>query len=98
MVMSMAAIVLAFCVALANNNLREVDATVAREAAAISITDRALLRFGKPEAIALRSALADGAAVVDEWPSLARRERSKAADAAYTALSKKPRAIAPDDT
>jgi hypothetical protein len=98
MVMSMAAIVLAFCLVQANGNLREVDATVAKEAAAISITDRALLRFGKPEATELRSVLADyAAAVVDEWPSLARRERSEAADAAYTALSKKTRAMAPDD-
>ena len=97
-VMSMTAIVLAFCLVQANGNLREVDATVAKEAAAISIADRALLRFGKPEAIALRSVLADyGAAVVDEWPSLARRERSQAADAAYTALSKKTRAMAPDE-
>jgi hypothetical protein len=97
-VMSMAAIVLAFSLVQANSNLREVDATVAKEAAAISITDRALLRFGKPEATELRSVLADyGAAVVDEWPSLARRERSEAADAAYTALSKKTRAMAPDD-
>jgi hypothetical protein len=98
-VMSVTGIVLAFLLVQANGNLQAVDATVAREAAVISITDRAMLRFGKPEATALRPVLADyGAAVVDEWPLLARSERSEAADAAYTALSKKTRAVVPDDT
>ena len=96
--MSMAAIVLAFSSVQANSNLREVDATVAKEAAAISITDRALLQFGKPKKAALHRLWPTTAPVVDEWPSLGRRERSEAADAAYTALSKKTRAMAPDDT
>ncbi len=98
-VMAMTGVVLAFSLVQANGNLREVDAVVAKEAATISIADRALLRFGKPEVIALRLVLADyGQAVVDEWPSLTQGQRSEAADAAYTALSKKARAIGPDDS
>ncbi|MGD1036771.1 MAG: DUF4239 domain-containing protein [Roseiarcus sp.] len=98
-VMAMTGVVLAFSLVQANANLREVDATVAKEAATISMTDRALLRFGKLEATVLRPLLADyGRAVVDEWPLLMRRQRSEAADASYTALSKNARAIEPDDS
>jgi hypothetical protein len=98
-VMSMTGVVLAFSLVQANNNLHTVDSAVAKEASAITLTDRALLRFGKPEAAAARPLLADyGAAVVAEWPSLTLGQRSEAADAAYSALSKTARAVTPDDS
>jgi len=98
-VMSMTGVVLAFSLVQANNNLREVDGVVSKEATTIALTDRALLRFGKPEAAAVRPLLAAyGGAVVDEWPLLALQQRSEAVDAAYNALSKAARAVAPDDS
>lgn len=98
-VMSMTGVVLAFSLVQANNNLHEVDAVVAKEAATITLTDRALLRLGKPEAAAARPLLADyGAAVIAEWPLLCLGQRSEAADSAYTALSKKARSVTPDDS
>jgi hypothetical protein len=98
-VMSMTGVVLAFSLVQANGNLQAVNATVAKEAAAMSLTDRAMLRFGKPEVTALRPLLADyGGAVVAEWPLLTLGQRSAAADVAYTEMSKKARATAPDDS
>jgi hypothetical protein len=98
-VMSMVGVVLAFSLVQANNNLRQFEVTVAKEGAAIAATDRALLRIGKPELSQLRPLLASYAReVINEWPLLAQGERSSAADDAYTALSKRARAIGPDDT
>jgi hypothetical protein len=98
-VMSMTGVVLAFSLVQANINLRAVETTVGKEGAAFAATDRVLLRFGKPELTALRPLLASyGSSLIeDEWPLLARGQRSAAADAAYTALSQQVRAIGPDD-
>jgi len=98
-IMSMIGVVLAFSLVQANNNLHEVDGTVAKEAAATSSTDRVLLRIGKPEFAALRPALAKfGQSVItDEWPLLANGARSQLTEDAYTALSRGVRAISPDD-
>ena len=98
-VMSMIGVVLAFSLVQANNNLRSVETTVAKEGVAITSTDRVLLRIGKPELTAFRPLLAAyGKTIVDdEWPILASGERSQAVDDAYGVLSTKIRSIGPDD-
>jgi hypothetical protein len=97
--MSMTGVVLAFSLVQANNNLHSVEATVGKEAAAISTVDRVLSRIGKPELAALRPLVAAfGASVVnDEWPLLSDGERSAATDGFYSDLSRQIRAIGPDD-
>jgi hypothetical protein len=97
-VLSITGLVLAFSLVQANGNLREVSATVAREGATLSMTDRVLLRFGKPEMNALRPDLVEyGKNLIAEWPSLTQGVRSETADAAYTVISNRVRAITPDD-
>ena len=98
-VMSMIGVVLAFSLVQADGNLRSIEATVEKEANALSATDRILLRIGRPDFAAARPTLAAyGKAIAeDEWPRLARTERSEAADAAYTKLSKTVRALGPND-
>jgi hypothetical protein len=97
--MGMIGVVLAFSLVQATNNLRQVEDTVVKEASAIATVDRILLRSGKPELIAMRPLLAKfGQSLVDdEWPLLARGERSDAASQAYTNLSKAARATNPED-
>lgn len=99
-VMSMVGVVLAFSLVQANGNLHAIETMVGKEAAAFSAADRVMLRIGKPEIVSLRPLLeAYGASLIkDEWPVMAAKgERSPAADAAYTNLSKAIRAIGPDD-
>ena len=98
-VMAMIGVVLAFSLVQADANLRSIEATVEKEANALSATDRILLRIGRPDFAAARPILAAyGKAITeDEWPRLAKAERSAAADAAYTQLSKTVRALGPND-
>jgi len=98
-VISIVGIVLAFSLVEANTNLRDIDGRVAKEAAALQATDRVLLRFGKPEFVALRPLLATyGESIVkDEWPKLSIGQRNQGTDDAYTALSIAARKLGPDD-
>ncbi len=98
-IMSMAGVVLAFSLAQADGNLRSIETIVGKEASALSAVDRILLRMDNPAFVQLRPAVAAyGEAMVnDEWPMLARDERSDKTDAAYTALSKGIRALSPAD-
>jgi hypothetical protein len=97
--MGLIGVVLAFSLVQANNNLRQVSETVAKEASAIATFDRILLRSGKPDLIALRPLLAKyGESLVnDEWPLLSRGERSDATGEAFNDLTKGVRATSPDD-
>ena len=97
--MAMLGIVLAFSLVQANENLKEVSNTVGKEGAAIRATDRALLRIGKPELAEARPMLAayGKSIVMDEWAGLAQGERSAKTDQAFSAISKKVRAVGPDD-
>ena len=98
-VMAMTSVALAFALVEANNNLHAVQAIVAKEASAISAADRALLRSGNAEWVALRPVLAAYATsiVVDEWPLLATEGRSRDTDDAYNLLSQQARAVNPID-
>ena len=98
-IMGMTGVVLAFALVEANNNLHAIEGIVAKEAAAIAATDRALLRSGNPELVALRPALAAyGSSVIkDEWPILAEEDRSEETDSAYNTLSRQARAANPAD-
>lgn len=98
-VLAMTGGVLAFALVQANANLHAIEALVAREGAALSATDRALLRSGDPRLIALRPALAAyGRSIVDdEWPTLAGEDRSDATDDAYARLSREARTASPPD-
>jgi hypothetical protein len=97
--MATAGVVLAFSLIQVGNNLRAAEDQVSREAALIGNADRTLLRFGTPETANLRPLVAAyGKSLVnDEWPALARGERSPTTDSTYTALSKAGRAIKPVD-
>lgn len=98
-VMAMTGVVLAFALVEANTNLHAIEGLVAREGAALSAVDRALLRSGNPQLVAIRPVLAAyGASIVsDEWPILATADRSDATDDAYNALSAQARAANPAD-
>ena len=98
-IMGMTGVVLAFALVEANTNLHSIESLVAKEGAAISSTDRALLRSGNPQLVKLRPALAAyGTAIVqDEWPLLADAERSEEVDDAYNDLSRQARAVDPVD-
>ena len=98
-VMGMTGVVLAFALVEANNNLHAIEGIVGKEAAAIAATDRALLRSGNPDLVALRPALAAyGTSVIeDEWPVLAEEDRSEETDSAYNTLSRQARAVTPAD-
>lgn len=98
-VMTMTGVVLAFALVEANGNLHAIEGLVAKEGAALSAADRALLRSGNPQLIALRPALAAyGKSIVEEeWPLLAEVERSDATDDAYDALSRQARSVNPAD-
>ena len=98
-VMAMTGVVLAFALVEANNNLHAIEGIVAKEGAALAATDRALLRSGNPQLIALRPKLAAyGTSIVeDEWPILVEDDRSDATDQAYNALSREARAANPSD-
>lgn len=98
-VMAMTGVVLAFALVEANGNLQAMKGLVAKEAAAISATDRALLRSGNPQLIALRPDLeAYGNSIIEEeWPVLAGEGRGDGTDDAYNALSRQARAANPAD-
>ena len=98
-VMGMIGVVLAFSLVQANTNLQAVDTIVGKEATALAAVDRALVRSGRPDLVALRPALASfGDLIVrQEWPSLATGSRSADADAAFTKLSKGVRSFDPQD-
>lgn len=97
--MAMLGIVLAFSLVQANENLKEASNTVSKESAALRGVDRALLRIGKPELAAARPLLAryGDSLIRDEWPLMAKGDRSSKTDDAYTLLSKTVRSIGPDD-
>lgn len=98
-IMSMTGVVLAFSLVQADGVLRDLETVVAKEAAAISSSDRILLRSGAPELIALRPALAAYARslIEGEWPLLAKGERNAASDDAYAIVSKAVRSFTPTD-
>lgn len=98
-VMAMTGVVLAFALVEANGNLHALEALVAKEGAAIASVDRALLRSGNPQLVALRPDLdAYGRSIVeDEWPLLAEQDRSDVTDDAYNVLSRDARAANPAD-
>ena len=97
--MTMTGVVLAFALVQANGNLHAIQGIVAKEAAAMAATDRALLRSGNPALVTLRPALAAyGQSIVDdEWPLLAEEDRSTDTDQAYNSLSRQARAVTPAD-
>jgi hypothetical protein len=98
-VVSMLGVVLALSLVQANNTLREFQGKVTKEAAALEVLDRALLRIGKPGFAELRRTLAayGQSMVSDEWPKLQGGERSAMADDLYNALSKGVHDLSPDD-
>ena len=97
--MAMIGIILAFLLVEANDNLRNIENTVAKQGAAISATDRILTRINEPGLSNLRPQLAAyGESVIhDEWPAMHLGDRSAATDAAYNLLSKNIRAVSPRD-
>jgi hypothetical protein len=99
-IMSMIGVVLAFSLVQANANLHSIEETVGKEAAAFISTDRVLLRIGKPELTSLRPLLAAyGQKLIQyEWPELLTGDRSDEATDAYNELSKRARAVSPDET
>ena len=97
-VMAMAGVVLAFSLVQAESNLRSDQAQVGREASAILIVDRALLRIGIPDAANARPLLTAfiRSQLNDDWPSLVKSgTRSPVTDASYTALSRVVRSLEP---
>lgn len=98
-VLAMTGVVLAFALVEANNNLHLVGGLVAKEGAALATADRALLRSGNPQLMAIRPLLsAYGKSIVDdEWPILAQSDRSDITDEAYNILSKEARTVNPTD-
>ena len=99
-VMAMAGVVLAFSLVQADGNLRADQADVGREASAIMITDRALLRMGSEDTKQARPLLKAfiESQIREDWPSLvAGTGRSRTTDRAYTALSKAVRSFEPQN-
>jgi hypothetical protein len=98
-VISMLGVVLAFSLVQANNTLREFQGKVTKEAAALEVLDRALLRIGKPGFADLRPSLAayGQSMVSDEWPKLSSGERSALTDDFFNVLSKGVHDLSPDD-
>ena len=97
-VMAMAGVVLAFSLVQAENNLRADTATVGREASAMMIVDRVLLRIGDADMVKARPLLrAFGESQIQqEWPSLVGGAgRSSDTDGAFTNLSRAVRAWEP---
>ncbi len=99
-VMNVFAIVLAFSMVQSITNLRNAEAMVGREASALSAVDRALTRFGTPEATALRPALAayGESRIETEWRLMSDGLRSDETDQKFRALSRPARALQPADT
>jgi len=91
----MIGIVLGFSLVQANGNLASGEAHVVKTASLIQAIDRNLLRSGNSELVALRPALAAyGRSLIDdEWPKLAKGERSAKTTEAYTVLSKSIRSV-----
>ena len=98
-VMGMAGALLAFSLVQAVGNRRATEGLVGREAAAFATVDRALLRFGSADAVAMRPLVAEyGRARIDlEWPGLTEGERDTATDDRYNALSRTARSLQPAD-
>lgn len=92
-----AALMISFSLVQVVGNLRSVEEQINREAAAFNNMDRVLARFGAAEMASLRPALdAYGRAIVDqEWPLLARAQRSPVATEAFRALSRGAHEIEP---
>ena len=98
-IMGMIGVVLAFSLVQASTNLQSVQGLVGKEATALAAVDRALLRSGQVDLVALRPLLADfgNKVVQSEWPLLASGDRSLDADAAYSKLSRGVRGMSPAD-
>jgi hypothetical protein len=82
-----------------NNNLRNAEALIGREASSFALVDRTLLRFGSDVALSARPLLAEygKSRINDEWPALSRGLRNAITDMRYTALSRVIRVIEPAD-
>ena len=98
-ILGMAAIVLSFSLVQATGNVNSVEGLIGREAYAFASVDRALFRFGTPEAAAARPLLEQyGKGRIElEWPSLAHGERSRDVDVLFSALSRTARGLQPAD-
>lgn len=98
-VMSTTSVVLALAIIQANTTLHNVESVIAKEAAAITAVDSALLAIDVPEAASVRASLADygSALVAVEWPGLAHGQRSAIVDANFGNLIKHVLALAPRD-
>ncbi len=89
-IISFTALILAFSLVQAQNNLRRTEELVAREASQFNGMDRLLLRYGDPRAAALRPALWTylQSVVHDEWPALREGHRSQETGDALRPLSR----------
>jgi hypothetical protein len=94
-VVSLTALVLAFSLVQAQTNLRNVEAGLRREAAALLEADHEILRLGGDAAAGLRRALQDyGRAILsDEWPRLTSGGRSPQVDGILVGLLHAARGI-----
>ncbi len=96
-VMAMAGVVLAFSLVEANGNFRAAHALVGREASAMLVVDRVLLRSNIPDAVKGRPLLdAFGHSQIrDEWPDITTVGRNAVTSEHYNALSRVVRSLQP---
>jgi ABC-type multidrug transport system fused ATPase/permease subunit len=96
-VMAMAGVVLAFSLVEANSNYRAAHALVARQASAMLIVDRVLVRSGIADAAKGRPLLdAFGRSqLTDEWPTITTLGRHAVTGEHYNALSRFVRKLEP---
>jgi len=91
--------VLAFAVYQVQANYRTAELSVEKEADQLNLMDRALLRYGSTQAIALRSLGVDygNLVVTKEWPLMQKLGRSDEVDAAFEKLTAAARTLTPEN-
>ena len=98
-VVSLTALVLAFSLVQAQNNLRTVQTELRREASALLELDREILRLDIPVDDLHRSLVQYGQAIVsDEWPLQVQGRRSRQVDGILVDMLRMSRQVGPQDS
>ena len=91
--------VLAFAVYQVQANFRNAEISVEKEAVQLNLMDRSLLRYGAPEALALRGLELEYAQLVidKEWPLMQKFSRSDQVDATFDKLTASLKVLMPQN-
>jgi len=92
--------VLAFAVYQVQGNYRTAELSVEKEAGQLNLMDRSLLRYGSPDAIALRALVTvyGNLVISKEWPAMQKGGRSDEVDQAFDRLSAAMATLKPENS